>query len=192
MDRRKKRMTRLCALYLMAALFFPVSAFAAEQSMQLTATVPSSHSVRLEIDEHASVKADGKIYTGTQSIQVERLKEQKYVIQAEDGYEITEVTYGPEGEAEEITLTGSAFTAPALNQDGNILTVTVEEEAEETKSSPPTGTTTGKTSTKDTTSQAVKTGDETTLLLPVTGMTAALAAIAICGFSIRKRRHGYH
>lgn len=179
-------------MYLLAALFFPVSAFAAEQSTQLTVTVPSSHSVHLEIDEHGSVKVDGKTYTGTKTIQVDRLKEQKYVIQAEDGYEITEVTYGPEGQAEEITLTGSAFTAPALNQDGNTLTVTVEEAAEETQSPTPTGTTTktptGKTNTKDTTSQAVKTGDETTLLLPVTGMTAALAAIMICVFSLRKRR----
>ena len=176
-------------MYLLAALFFPVSAFAAEQSTQLTATVPSSHRVQLEIDEHGSVEVDGKTYTGTQTIQMDRLKEQKYIIRAEDGYELTEVTYGPEGQAEEITLTNSAFTAPALNQNGNILTVTVEEEAEEETQSPtPTGTTTGKTNTKDTTSQAVKTGDETTLLLPIIGMTAALAAIMICVFSLRKRR----
>lgn len=188
MNRRKKRMTVLCALYLLTAIFFPVSVFASEQSTQLTATVPSSHSVRLEIDRHGSVEADGKTYTGSQTIQVERLKEQKYIIQAEDGYEITEVTYGPEDEAEEITLTGSAFTATALNQDGNILTVKVEKKAEETQSPTPTGTTTGETNTQDTKPQTVKTGDETAILLPVFGMMAALAVIAICMLSIGKRR----
>lgn len=209
MNGLKKLLYGFCMTYLLAVLLFPVSAFA-EQSTTLTATVPSSHSVRLVIGENGTVTVNGTEYEGDQTIQVERLAEQSYLIQAEDGWRIESVTYGQDGQAAEVTLTDSVFTAPALNQDGNVLTVTIEEDPDwtgsetETETEPETeeesedgsesetetetGTgSTGNGSQKGSGSGSVKTGDETPVGLSVMAGLLSLAVAAGCLVTLRRR-----
>lgn len=194
MNRVKKLLYGFCMAYLLAVLFFPVSAFA-EQSTTLTATVPSSHSVRLVIGEHGSVEINGETYSGTRTVRVERLEEQSYLIRAEEGWRIKSVTYGQEGQAEEVSLEDSVFTAPALNQDGNVLAVTIEEdpdwtgtETESEQAGPKpsqskgnTGKQTNNTAsqTQGTVTQSVQTGDDTHLVWWVTVFLLSLAGILI-------------
>ena len=89
----------------------------------LTTTVPASHTVVLSIADHATVTIDGVAYAGPceTSVAIGRLVEQRYAIVADKGYEIASVTYA----GEPVSLVDGAFVAPALNEDGLTLTVTV-------------------------------------------------------------------
>lgn len=110
----------------------------------------------------------------------------------------------------EVTLTDSVFTAPALNQDGNVLTVTIEEDPDwtgsetETETEPETeeesedgsenetetetGTgSTGNGSQKGSGSGSVKTGDETPVGLSVMAGLLSLAVAAGCLVTLRRR-----
>lgn len=211
--RIKRLLTGISAFCFCIALMSPVQAWAEEQSTKLTVNVPSTHTVQLEIGEHGSVTVDGKTYTGTKTIQVDRLKEEVYTIQAEKGWKVAEVTYGPEGERVEAQLTGSVFTAPAVNQDGNVLTVTVVEGTEtpdETPTPTPdaTGTPTPGATEKPTgvpggtgsggngtdgnsakgTVNTVKTGDETNIGFFTGIMVISIFITSGCILAARKRK----
>ena len=89
----------------------------------LTTTVPASHTVVLSIADHATVTIDGVTYAGpcTTGVAIGRLVEQRYAIAADKGYEIASVTYA----GEPVSLVDGSFVAPALNEDGLTLAVTV-------------------------------------------------------------------
>lgn len=202
MERKKKAGAMLGVLYLLAVLCFPGQVLASEQSATLTAEVPAVHSVRLEIGSHGTVMVNGNAYSGTQTIQVERQKEQEYLLQAEEGWRIAAVTYGPEGQAAEVTPVDSVFAAPALCEDGMVLSVTLEEDPdgqgtepaedpEDTEGSPTPseepserGVNTGQADgnggdgAKGTASKAVQTGDESRLVWWGTILILSLAGMA--------------
>lgn len=124
MESMKKRqlIAGVMGILMMSAMVVPVSA--ASSSTTLSTTIPDEHSVQLVIEEHGSVKIDSTNHRGTKTIEVERLLEQQYIIKADYGWRIDTVTYGPVGEASAVQLNNSTFTAPPLNRDGNVLTVT--------------------------------------------------------------------
>lgn len=179
-------------------LSLPVHAQESGNTTVIKTTVPSSHTVLLEIGEHGSVMADGKTYTGTQTIQVERLKEETYTIQAEKGWKVTEVTYGPEGQAAQVILEDSSFTAPSVNQNGNVLTVAVEKDSADVDQDT-AGTSGGKTpqntsggqtlqDTSGSKTDSVKTGDEINPGFFIEIMAVSILIASGCIIAARKRK----
>lgn len=120
----KKFMAVAGVLCLCTFLLLPAHAQAADdRTTILTTTVPDTHEVQLIVGEHRSVEVDGTEYWGTVKVSISRQSEQVYKIIPEDGWRVDTVTYGLSGLEKTVMLTDSAYTAPALNQDGNILTV---------------------------------------------------------------------
>ena len=106
----------------------PVPAFAAQTSSssastELSTVVPDTHAVRLSVAEHARVTVGERSFAGPfdGDVDVPRLAEQRYAVDADDGYAVDAVSY--DGKA--VTLTDGAYVAPAVNEDGHVLTVTV-------------------------------------------------------------------
>lgn len=206
--RIKRLLTGISAFCFCITLISPVQALAEEQSTKLTVKVPSEHTVQLEIGEHGSVTVEGETYTGTQTIEVDRLKKETYTIQAEKGWKVAEVTYGLKGQAEKAELEDSVFTAPAINQDGNVLTVTVVEGTETPDETPtptpdatgtptpgatekptgvPGGTGSGGSSAKGTVN-TVKTGDETNIGFFIGIMVVSIFITSGCILAARKKK----
>lgn len=128
----KKLLAGIAVLYLAFAMLLPVQVHAADQSKgtTITATVPDTHTVALEIGEHGSVVIDGTVYTGTQEIEVPRLAELVYCIKADNGWEIDTVSYGSPGHPETVSLDDeNTYTAPALHEDGLILNAVFKKKA---------------------------------------------------------------
>ena len=90
----------------------------------ITTTVPATHQVQLVIGDHGSVRIGDTEYQGDVTADVPRLAEQTYTVVPDRGWRVDTVTYGQPGEEQEVELTDSSYTAPALYQDGNVLTVT--------------------------------------------------------------------
>lgn len=158
------------ALCLAAVLVLPVSVRAAEESSgttTITTTVPDTHTVTLEIGEHGSVTTDGKVYTGTQNIQVKRLAEQKYIITPDKGWLIDTVTYGKPDSMETVALdSDNTYTAPALYEDGYVLAVKF---------------------VKDSAGKGAKTGDDSTLGLWVAAAGLSMVVLFL-GTRMRRKR----
>lgn len=114
--------------------------------------------------------------------------EQGYEVQAEDGWRIGSVTYGQEGQAEDVSLEDSVFTAPALNQDGNVLTVTIEEDPDWKKTEIGTNNAGGDSKTGSR-SAGVKTGDEIPIEIFIMGSLLSLAVAAGCVIMLRSRKN---
>ena len=178
----------MCAVFLL----FPVHTQAAEESQATTIVteVPTSHTVKVAIEGQGTVEADGKSYSSTQDIEVGRLKEQEYKITAADGWKLEKVTYGAPGSETEVKLTDSVFIAPALYEDGNVLTVTFVKDTSGTDTAPGTdakpggsGTSGGQTSA----GQGVKTGDETQPMLWASVAVLSMAALLMAMAMRRKR-----
>ena len=205
----KKTGILTAAVFLAVMVQSVVPAGAAQAGTALTVQVPESHNIALNAQEHSFVSVEGTVYTGSQEIQVERLKEQIYTVGAEDGWEVDTVTYGPEGEEEEVFLSEGVFTAPALNRDGNVLTITVTKakdvpaETEESETEAPqteepetetaqTGSfaagTGGSGSQTGGSSGSVKTGDESSPLLWTGILLLGLGGIAIMGQRLGRSR----
>lgn len=130
--RIKKILAGIAVLYLAFAILLPVQVHAADQSKgtTITAIVPDTHTVTLEIGEHGSVVIDGTVYTGTQEIEVPRLAELVYCIKADNGWEIDTVSYGSPGHPETVSLDDeNTYTAPALHEDGLILNAVFKKKA---------------------------------------------------------------
>lgn len=176
--RIKRLLAGMGALCLIAALFLPVQAYAAEGNSgttTITTTVPDTHTVTLEIGEHGSVTTDGTAYTGTQEIQIKRLSEQKYTITPDKGYQIDTVSYGKTGSMETVSLdSNNTYTAPALNEDGFILKVTFQASPDSSA-----GGTTGSSGSSP------KTGDYTHIR--VWGSLFALSALLMVS-AVRKKK----
>nr|WP_288859127.1 hypothetical protein [uncultured Faecalicatena sp.] len=173
----------LCAVIM---LLCPVTAFASEEqnATVVKTEVPSAHTVTLNIAEHASVTVNGKTYTGTQKIEVARLKEQTYEVKVESGWKLGKVSYGLSGQETTVSLTGGAYTAEALYEDGNVLNVAV---IKDTSGTTGTGnTSTGDDTTSHTGAKGVKTGDETAVGW-FAGLLALSASVLAAVFILRSK-----
>lgn len=178
----------MCAVFLL----FPIHTQAAEESQATTIVteVPASHTVKVAIEGQGTVEADGKAYSSTQDIEVGRLKEQEYKITAAGGWKLERVTYGVPGSETEVKLTDSVFIAPALYEDGNVLTVTFVKDTSGTGTSPGTDTKPGGSGTsggQTSAGQGVKTGDETQPIL-WTSVAVLSMAVLLMAMAMRRKR----
>lgn len=181
--RLKSFLAGVGALFLFAVFLLPVSVQAADQSeaaTTITTRVPDTHTVLLDIGEHGSVIINGTTYgQGSKSVQVERLKEQTYIIQPDDGWQVELVSYGQKDAQEEVKLTDQSFTAPIVNSDDNKLTVTFRKNSVSSgndKDSPTRADKSGST--------GVKTGDTTNVNL----MSFLLLMSGIASFLLYEKK----
>lgn len=159
------------------ALALPVKADASDNTTTLTINIPDSHTVTLDIKEHGAVLVNGKSYTGKTTVQIARLKEQGYEIKPDKGWQIDTVRYGMSDSMETVTVNDMVFTAPAIHEDGYVLTVTFKKAPVVPTTKKPTNSKTGNVTTGDTGNLFFW-----ELLLGVSGMT-------VLGMK-RKRRNG--
>lgn len=186
----RKAFTMFSMLCAVIMLLYPVTAFASEEQNAVTVKteVPSSHTVTLKIAEHGSVIVNGTAYTGTQKIEVGRLKAQTYEVKAESGWKIGSVSYGQSGQETAVSLTEDSYTAEALYEDGYVLNVAVIKDTSGTASTGSTSTgstSTGSGTTSSTGTQGAKTGDETA----VCWFAGLLFLSALVAVFIIKRKH---
>ena len=139
--RLKKRLASISACLLAAVLLLPMSVQAAgSSSVTLQATIPATHRVQLAIGANGAVSIGGVEHTGNTSVDISRLSEQEYIVKAGEGWQIQSVMYaGIEQKKTSDKLTQLTFTAPAINTDGQQLTVVFAEDT--TPATPPTTTT---------------------------------------------------
>ena len=139
--RLKKRLASISACLFAAFLLLPMSVSAAGSStVTLQATIPATHRVQLAIGANGVVSIDGVEHTGNTNVDIARLSEQEYIVKAGEGWQIQSVMYaGVEQKYTSDKLTQLTFTAPAINTDGQQLTVIFAEDT--TPATPPTTTT---------------------------------------------------
>lgn len=126
------------------------------------------------------IQNNEKTYTHEdEEAKIERLTEQKYIIQADEGWQIESVRYGKADAQEDRRLTEHAFTAPAINSDDNKLTVRFE------KTSSDGANAADKTDSKK--SAGVRTGDSTNIGFYLS-LTAASALLLIAVPALRRRQ----
>lgn len=174
----KKFLAGVGTLCLALILFLPLQVHAQESagSTSITTKVPDKHTVLLDIGEHGSVLVNGKTYThADKEVQIARLAKQKYIIQAEDGWQIESVRYGKADAQEIVKLADNAFTAPAINSNDNKLTVTLKQLSG--------GTTQDKGGNIGT---GVQTGDTTNVML--WSLLALLSCFGVAGTLFIKHR----
>ena len=100
------------------------------QEISLGTTVPMSHKVQLDVGNHGVVKTKEREFRNNKNIiEVNRLEQVTYVINADPVWEIKSVYYGLEGKQKLVTLKDNVFVAPAVYEDGNILTVTYKQKS---------------------------------------------------------------
>lgn len=174
----KKFLAGVGTLCLALTLFLPLQVHAQESTSSTTITtkVPDTHTVLLDIGEHGSVLVNEKTYThADKEAQIKRLVKQKYIIQAEAGWQIESVRYGKADAQETVKLTDNAFVAPAINSNDNKLTVTL-------KKAP-----LGSIDKGNNVHTGVQTGDNAPILLWGTVFTLALSGVALTAGMKRKK-----
>ena len=161
----RKFLSGVSVLGLVALSFISIQVHAA--TTMITTTVPDTHSVQLVIGKHGVVSVGESNYHNNQTIAVARLTKQEYKVQAKEGWQIKSVKYaGEEQKTNNDNPTKLIFTAPAINEDGLQLVVTLEEDKSykgkdantvQTKAKPQSLSSLGK-------GGIVKTGDTNSLL----------------------------
>jgi Uncharacterised Sugar-binding Domain. len=128
--RLKKRLASISACLFAAFLLLPMSVSAAGSStVTLQATIPATHDVQLVIQGQGALSVNATQYRQNGLIAVERLAEQEYNIKADEDWNIVSVMYaGMEQKSASDKLTQLTFTAPAINTDGQQLTVVFAED----------------------------------------------------------------
>ena len=99
---------KICAVLLVAILIIcciPLPAFASETT--LTTTVPAQVSVKLEVEGNGKVEVNGKSYTESTTIEVNRHTKTEFYIIPNSDYELTAVLYNGEDVFSE--LSGNTF-----------------------------------------------------------------------------------
>ena len=121
---------RIFALVLTLAVMVPfpvsVSAAGSGSTSTLTTEVPAAHAVELVLEGKGTVRADGRGYRESGTMQIPRLSEQTYQLVPDDGWKVGSVSYGSGEETGTGMVSGNTFTAPALREDGNRLHVIFE------------------------------------------------------------------
>ena len=115
----------ICALYFAVMLLVPTQVNAATT---LTITVPDAHSVELIITGQGLVEVSKNSYNKSETFDVARLSEQKYIVKADEDWQIESVIYAGEEQKETSEKLGQLiFDAPAIREDGNQLIIVFEQ-----------------------------------------------------------------
>lgn len=78
--------------------------------------VPDTHSIKMDIGDHGSLRINGTTYKGIREIDVERLSYPRFEIIADKGYEINTVYYQGKNVTGEVK--NNLYTAPLLYEEG--------------------------------------------------------------------------
>lgn len=119
-------------ILVLIVMLLPITVWAQETT--LTTTIPSSHTLHMEVTGNGTIKVDGVAYTKTASLQVQRQHRPEISVLAADGSKIKTVLWG----SEDVTAAfqSGKWTAPEVTEDA-VLSVTFEK----TSSTPQTGDT---------------------------------------------------
>ena len=101
-------------LLLAACMCLLCSAYAAADTVSLTAVVPGEHIVSFTIGEHGSVQYGGQIFSGTASIPVQRFGSAEIIIVPDAGYKLDTVTVSS---GEYLACDGTAVTVFGIAED---------------------------------------------------------------------------
>lgn len=110
---------KICAVLLVAILFIvcmPLPALASETT--LTMTVPAQVFVKLEIKGNGKVEVNGKIYTESTTIEVNRHTRTEFRLIPNSGYEIKSVFFNGENVFSE--LRDSIFTLQKIESNSTL------------------------------------------------------------------------
>lgn len=122
--KRRHFLPGIAVLCLCFAMLFATAAFAAapqaSQSMTLTVEVPARHELTLNLGPNGAVKINGVLYSGAQTLALERGQAYTYEIVPDAGYIFESGSYNG------TPLDGTAFTAPPLQEDGLVLVLTFQ------------------------------------------------------------------
>ena len=132
--KRKSTACRIVqALFLvLIVMLLPITVWAQETT--LTTTIPSSHTLHIEVTGNGTIMIDGVAYTKTASLQVQRQHRPEILLQITEGQKIKSVLWGSENVTE--AFQNGKWTAPEVTEDA-VLSVTFEK----TSSTPQTGDT---------------------------------------------------
>lgn len=121
--KRKPTACRIVQALFLAAIvmLLPVTVWAQETT--LTTTIPSSHTLHIEVTGNGTIVVDGVAYTKTADVQVQRQHRPEISIQAADGSMIKTVLWCNENVA--ASFQNGKWTAPEVLEDA-ALTVTLE------------------------------------------------------------------
>ena len=108
-------------ILILIVMLLPITVWAQETT--LTAVVPSSHTLHIELTGEGTIVVDGVAYTKTADVQIQRQSQPKIAVQIADGYKIKSVFWG----SEDVTtaIQNGKWTAPEITEDA-VLTVTLE------------------------------------------------------------------
>ena len=110
------RKNKICAALLIAILMFcciPFTAHAAETI--LTTTVPSQVPIKLEIEGNGRIEVNGKSYTESTTVQVNRHAKTEFIIIPNYDYELKAILYNGENVFSE--LQNNIFTLQEVKSD---------------------------------------------------------------------------
>lgn len=123
---------KICAVLLIAILLIvciPLPALASDTT--LTTTVPAKFSVKLEIEGNGKVEVNGKIYTESATIEVNRHTKTEFYIISNSDYELTAVLYNGKDVFSE--LSDNTFTLQEVTSDSTLkVTFTPKSDSPET------------------------------------------------------------
>ena len=135
MKLRSSILQNVVKIFILAAvcLTIPMSVFAAGTTT-LKTSVPSNHTIYLSIEGQGIVVVEGKRYSKSANISINRYSEPSVQIQAARGYSIRSVTYNQEN----IThlFNNGKWTMPKVESDVSLSVVFVKDSG-----NPPTGDT---------------------------------------------------
>lgn len=121
--KRKSTACRIAQVVFLALMIMLLSVTVWAQETTLTTTIPSSHTLHMEVTGNGTIKVDGVAYTKTASLQVQRQHRPEISVLAADGSKIKTVLWG----SEDVTAAfqSGKWTAPEILEDA-VLTVVFE------------------------------------------------------------------
>lgn len=100
-------------ILVLIVMLLPITVWAQETT--LTTTIPSSHTLHMEVTGNGTIKVDGVAYTKTADIQVQRQYRPEISILAADGSKIKSVFWGSEDVT--VAFQNGKWTAPEILED---------------------------------------------------------------------------
>ena len=121
--KRKSTACRIVQAFILVliVMLLPITVWAQETT--LTTTIPSSHTLHMEVTGNGTIKVDGVAYTTTADIQIQRQCRPEISLQITEGQKIKSVLW--DGDDVTAAFQSGKWTAPEILEDA-VLTVVFE------------------------------------------------------------------